>query len=205
MTQTEKCFQGVLRWSWGSIWFHICHDVVDVLARERGWCGLGHRSVNAAQPMWRGSSVIAPCLQGSALRVSLWENVFFLFFFSVRDSPAEWWRDLANSSGGQGVEVGHVWSGVLPRHPYANNNSNDSRVVKSCRQEKKGISTEIFNWREKTVHVYCVRLTTWLPLTVVLFCPFAKFGFSSCNSMTVFVKKIYILKISAKHNCDVQL
>lgn len=52
---------------------------------------------------------------------SIWQSELLLL--SICDSPSQWWCDLSYASRWQGVEVGHVWSGVMPWHSYTNNRS----------------------------------------------------------------------------------
>lgn len=57
------------------------------------------------------------------LPVSMNQQQHMLSPSSACDSPSQGWRDLPHSSGRQGVEVGHVWSRMMPGH--------------SCKKKKK--------------------------------------------------------------------
>lgn len=144
MCLRERCAQRALmgaKQPYGCAGAHMLWCVWHVPGTQRDWCGSSRNIIAGraggrpplrgrppfgvpssdgvtVQLMWRDRSVIAPCLHGSSVCVNMCACVcVFFFFLFVRDSPAEWWRDLAHSSGRQGVEIGHVWSGVLPWHP----------------------------------------------------------------------------------------
>lgn len=71
--------------------------------------------------------------QGSNCTLFTWINSSCFCFCLLSDSPSQWWRDLSHSSRRQGVEVGHVWSGVMPRHSLIKQQRNKNVRSTGCR------------------------------------------------------------------------